>query len=332
MNKPAVYPADWMFRPELQLKLDEFGRRFLAEGDSWFTIGALNLPQVSNLLYQQQFGPSTVIISCAYPGDTLQQMGHNINDPYFDKLLRKKNFASYWEAIILSAGGNDLIDAAQHRAVNADGRPAPVGARVVLTPEGGAPVPPRGTRPERYLSDAGWDLLASYLRINLEDLVTRRDQGPSAGRPLFLHTYSPPVVRPSGTVGAAKGWLYPAMVDYGIPEADWQGVAALLFDGLRRLWLKAGQELPHVHVFDSATLVPVGPAQPGPTRGSGGRGDEIHPPPRGHPPGGRVAPPKRGPPRVSGDWDNEIHLTPGGYRKVGAVMGPWIDSVLATYP
>ena len=34
MNKPAVYPADWMFRPELQLKLDEFGRRFLAEGGS----------------------------------------------------------------------------------------------------------------------------------------------------------------------------------------------------------------------------------------------------------------------------------------------------------
>ncbi len=301
MNKPAVYPADWMFRPELQLKLDEFGRRFLAEGDSWFTIGALNLPQVSNLLYQQQFGPSTVIISCAYPGDTLQQMGHNINDPYFDKLLRKKNFASYWEAIILSAGGNDLIDAAQHRAVNADGSPAPLDARVLLTPEEAATVHPGVTGPERYLSDAGWDLLASYLRINLEDLVTRRDQGPSAGRPLFLHTYSPPVVRPSGTVGAAKGWLYPAMVDYGIPEADWQGVADLLFDRLRRLWLKAGQELPHVHVFDSATLVPVAPAKPGTTG-------------------------------VSGDWVNEIHLTPGGYRKVGAVMGPWIDSVLATYP
>jgi lysophospholipase L1-like esterase len=281
--------------------LSGYGRRLLAEGDSWFTIGALNLGQASNLLLEQDFTTRSVIVSCAYPGDTLQQMAKGVRDRDFDRLLRQPRFQRYWEAILLSAGGNDLIDAAQHRAVKADGSPAKVDERVLLTPAEAAVVNPGVSGPARFLSNPGWAKLAGYLNQCLADLVARRDQGISQGRPLILHTYSAPTVRPSGTVGASKGWLYPAMLDYGIPEADWQGVAGALFERLRQLWLQAAQTLPQVHVFDSASLVPLVPAAPG----SGG---------------------------VSGDWVNEIHLTPGGYQKLGARMGPWIEQLLGQYP
>lgn len=62
--KPLVYPADWLFR-DPALPLSEFGRRLLAEGDSWFTIGTLNLADESNLLFPLRFSKSTAIVSCA---------------------------------------------------------------------------------------------------------------------------------------------------------------------------------------------------------------------------------------------------------------------------
>jgi hypothetical protein len=56
-----------------------------------------------------------------------------------------------------------------------------------------------------------------------------------------------------------------------------------------------------VYVFDSAGLQTLVPASPG----TAGR---------------------------SGDWINEIHLTPTGYRKLGRVMGAFVDTVLSGYP
>ena len=68
--RPEVYAADLLDSNEPP-PLADFGRRLLAEGDSWFTIGSLNLLQTSNLLKELEFKTSTAIVSCAYPGDTL---------------------------------------------------------------------------------------------------------------------------------------------------------------------------------------------------------------------------------------------------------------------
>jgi hypothetical protein len=89
----------------------------------------------SNLLLNLRVTRSTAIISCAYPGDTLAHMVDHVNDPWFDRLLRHPNFASRWEGILLSAGGNDLIDAAQQRPRHRDGQPAAWDERLLLTPD-----------------------------------------------------------------------------------------------------------------------------------------------------------------------------------------------------
>lgn len=301
-----VYPVRALFDGTLP-PLSDYGRRLLAEGDSWFTLGTLKLAKASNLLIEQQFSSSTAIVTCAYPGDTLKHVVDGINDADFDLVLREPNFARWWEAILVSAGGNDLIDAAGQRALNADGSPAALEARLLLTPAEAAALNPGVAAPQRYISEAGWNQLAGYLRQNFGELVQRREQGPSAGRPIVVHTYSVPVVRPSGTVGAPEGWLYPAFRDYGIPEAERQAVATELFERLRQLLLgldsASGQPhaLAQFHTFDSARLVALNPSDPHSTGNSG-------------------------------DWINEIHPSRNGYRKIGKVMGAWIDTLLTTYP
>ena len=99
--------------------LEQFGYRFLAEGDSWFTIGSLNPAKNSNLLYELAFGHSACAVNCAYPGDTLQRMVTMAKGPAFRRLLVGRQ-ARYWDGILLSAGGNDLIDALGARAPGLD--------------------------------------------------------------------------------------------------------------------------------------------------------------------------------------------------------------------
>ena len=51
--------------------LSSYGKRFLAEGDSWFTIGSLHLLASANLLQEMAFTQRNVAVNCAAPGDKL---------------------------------------------------------------------------------------------------------------------------------------------------------------------------------------------------------------------------------------------------------------------
>lgn len=280
-----------------------FGRRFLAEGDSWFTLGTLTLGQMTNVLLELKFKQRNAVMSWAYPGDTLQHMVDGINDPDFDRALWNRtggNFASFWEAIILSAGGNDLIDAAQVPPV-IDGRPVQPDRRLLLTPAEAAATGTAG--PLGHISEPGWATLAGHLIANFRILVDRRSRGPSRDSPLIVHTYAVPAPRPVGAGPGSRGWLFPAMQAYGIALADMAPICTELFERLRAFLLGLDQAsgspnaLPQVHVFDSSQRVGIVPAVPGA-------------------------------PGASGDWINEIHLTAAGYRKFGPAFGQFIDDVV----
>jgi len=285
-------------------ELSAAGRRFLAEGDSWFTLGTLSLLQGTNVLLELQFKQKNAIMSWAYPGDTLQRMVDGINDVDFDRALWNRtggNFASFWEAIILSAGGNDLIAAAEVPAVLKN-KPVPDDKRLFLTAAEAAALPgPPG--PLRRISERGWKTLTDHLFANFEILLERKNLGPSQPSPLIIHTYAMPAARPSGAGASPRGWLFPAMEAYAITPADMQPVCTELFTRLRNFLLSLDQasgkpqSLNQVHVFDSAGLTSIVPATPGA-------------------------------PGTSGDWVNEIHLTAGGYRKMGPPFGKFIDDVV----
>lgn len=298
MVRPTVYPLASMNQdppPPLDGR-----RKFLAEGDSWATIGTLKPIQLSNLLFELRLSASTAIVNCAHPGDTLKHIVESIEHQAFNKLLYEKGFAHSWDAIVISAGGNDFIDAMQVPPATPKQK-----LRLLLRPDEIDPTSPQ--RPERYISESGWVTLINYLLTNFRTLIQRRDQGINSGRPIFLHTYARPTVRPSGATHASNGWLYPAFEAYQVPQDAWQEVSDLLFQRLRDFILDldsasgAANALPAVHVFDSAALTEIEPACPD-AKGK------------------------------SHDWVNEIHLTKAGFRKIGKKFGPWIDEVLETYP
>jgi hypothetical protein len=273
----------------------DFGFRFLAEGDSWFSVGTLNPLKNSNLLFELVFERSACAVNCASPGDTLKRMSQIGTDPNFVELLCGKR-AREWDAILLSCGGNDLIEAVQSPAVDAQGEPVPPELRLLLTEAEWGP-PELGA--QRYLSDAGWKTFCGYLQANFEHLVKLREKGPSKGKPLFIHGYAFPTPRPAGAGFGIGPWLLPSLQAYRLPPNDGIVVARELLTRLAALLAATAadtQRFPGIHFFDS-TVVPVDAALPDATG-------------------------------VSGDWVNEIHLTKAGYRKTGRAWGPAIELAL----
>lgn len=280
--------------------LSDYGWRLLAEGDSWFSITATGRYS-PNLLGELRLPRSTLIVNCAAPGHTLQRMVDRRADGACERLLRDRRQARHWDGVLLSAGGNDLIAAAATPLEDAEGTPIPASRRLLHTVD---EIDAR--QAGDWVSEAGWALLAEHLRRNLAAFVAWRDQGPSAGRPLLLHTYAVPVARPSGAGLALRGWLYPTLLRHGVSAAWQQAVTEYLFERLRQLLLGfdeasgGADATPGVHVFDSAGEVALQPASP----------DDAG---------------------SSGDWVNEIHLNASGYRKLGRAFGDWIGGVLARY-
>ncbi len=84
----------------------EYRYRLLAEGDSWFTLGGL---PTSNLLFSLAFPASTLIVNCAMPGDTIRHVAEIAANRELQAALSSR-FGFSWDAILLSGGGNDLID------------------------------------------------------------------------------------------------------------------------------------------------------------------------------------------------------------------------------
>jgi hypothetical protein len=284
--------------------LSSYGHRLLAEGDSWFTVSTLNPLATDNLLRHVALSQSTVAINCAYPGDTLRQIVEMAKDKTFARLVSHMTLGRAWAAVLMSAGGNDLIDAVSVPPSDAAGNPIPLQSRLLRSLlEVGS-----GATAAQYLSDAGWKTFEGYMTTNLQRLVSIRDSTPlNRHRPIFLHTYGVPTARPAGVASKPTGWLHPSLLMLGIPPALRQPVTAMLFEQFRQLMVSFDQgsgsarAQSHVHVYDSATKVPLvaaNAASPGP----------------------------------SGDWINEIHLTTAGYRKMGAGFGQWMDTVLAHYP
>jgi hypothetical protein len=291
-QRPTLLTYD-EYMSDMAPPMHEFSHQFLAEGDSWFSIGALNLLRSANLLFAFEFERSAVVVQCANPGDTLRRMSQTSRDPRFQRLLRGR-LARRWSAILFSGGGNDLIDACQV------GLQHPAAQRILLGPEewGDAAL-----GPARYLSEAGWATFSAYLKANLDALVALRERGPSAGRPIFMHTYAYPTPNDAGPGLGLKPWLRPALAAAQIPEADWPATAKLLIDRLAELLLACAADaarFPALHVFDSRQVA--------------------------------ITPAACGVAGESGDWLNEIHLNHSGCRKLTAGWAAQIEGVLARSP
>jgi hypothetical protein len=296
-------PHDAYNRPEGVIQnWDDFPVRFLAQGDSWFSIGAMPPWATSNILSQIVLGFPASVINCAYPGRRLAHMVDWKRDTGFSNLLAGK-FAFQWHGILLSGGGNDLISAASVLPRHPDGTPVEANARLLLKRTEWGP----GSRgAARYISEPGWATFAAHLPAQFKDVIALRDRGINKNIPLFCHTYDYPLPRdaPASALFRMGPWLYPSFLAYEIPPADWLGTVKELIMRLAALLrgtvddINTGRDR-RIYLIDSRDSLIV--AEPRSTR-------------------------------ESNDWENEIHPTAGGYGKLAAHWRPIIEAQVQTSP
>jgi hypothetical protein len=244
---------------------DQFGLHLLAQGDSWFSIGAVPPWQTTRVLDELEMVPSTVIVNCAQPGGKLARMVDTTASRLFTREL-KGRLARAYHAILFSGGGNDLIEAA--------GSPADASPdkRLLRTPaERGA-----GATAAQHVSEPGWRTFDAHIGAVFHRLIDARDSGINRGKPLLLHNYAKVVPRPAGAGFGAGPWLLPPLQRYAVAADMLVPVSDELIARLSRLLARLVSERPNVHLVDTLTLAGVVPAQPGSGGSSGDWINEIH--------------------------------------------------------
>jgi len=233
------------FRPSIETWQDYIGNQgfpsfpdynLVAEGDSWFTISGL---PAYNLLFELRFRKQTRIVSCALPGDTIKNMSEIAKNPQLRAAW--SDGGGRWDAILLSGGGNDLIDAAD----------------AILLPKARRTANPQG--PRDYCDGPLLDTLIEEIQDGYRRIADARDVPGAAARgaPILTHAYdyATPRNAPARLVfGRIGPWLFRALKDCGIPSPAWVPVADYLTDALADgiLALGSGRNaIPAFHVADT---------------------------------------------------------------------------------
>jgi len=232
----------------------------LAEGDSWFTISGF---PAYNLLFELRFRKATQIVSCALPGDTIKHMAQIASNHSLRLALSTPG--KRWDVLLLSGGGNDLIDAADE----------------ILLPRGRRPTNPQG--PADFCDMPVLRALVQSVQDGYRRIAALRDLPGAAGQgtPILTHTYdyATPRKAPARFLFAKLGpWLQPALSLREVPEGDWARVSDFLTDSLADgiLALAAGPAaIPGFQVVDTRrTLLRANPGDGGNSRDWQ---NEIHP-------------------------------------------------------
>jgi len=247
-------------------------QRIIAEGDSWFTIGGLQLqyPWFSNILYTLRFSESkTLILNLAEPGDTVKNISSMVrNDNFRFALQAHRNHK--WQAILLSAGGNDLIDGVGGFLLNKQQRESQNTTNSHQT--------------EHYINLNKFNALLNKIASNYRLLADMRG---NSEIPIVVHTYDYPTPNNSPSrffnVGLLGPWLFTAMEKADIPNNKRVAVTDYLFEKLADtiLNLKKGtNKIQNFHVVDTRGLLKR--ASFGSTGESGDWLNEIHPNKKGY--------------------------------------------------
>jgi hypothetical protein len=271
--------------------IGDYGQRFLAQGDSWFSIGAIPPFNTTNVLEQLRLARWAVAVNCAVPGAVLRRMVDSVKAPNFANLL-SGNVAWQWSAILVSGGGNDLIEAI--------GAPpsAARDKRLLLTPA------ERGVAGDAasYLSDEGWQTFSTYLGAVFAGLLDLRDKGINRQTPLLLHNYALLRPRPASAGLNFGPWLQPALVAFQVPGDVWLAIGELLMK-------KLGQLLADLAAQRALSNPGMGAIQIIDTQAA------------------HLVLADEGSSGASGDWANEIHPTRDGYAKVAAKWAEALDAL-----
>ncbi|MBX3587815.1 MAG: SGNH/GDSL hydrolase family protein [Ramlibacter sp.] len=266
MASEVVRGIDFPAALDAGLAPEQFHRRFLVEGDSWMDRSSLWQPSLPDSLaahYNLHPGQGNVLlVSIARFGDTIDNMGRTESGEF--GLWLQTSFNQWkFDGVLLSGGGNDIIDAAR------DPQPGEGILRSFAT--GPAPA----SAQDCINLDALGDLVAQRMDPGFLKLYDAVQDSPCKNIPIFLNDYDFPTPRNAPATQGGKSWLYEAFVKNSIPPAMWQELTDLIFIHLQMTIASWTQGRPTVRLVPtSGTLVP---AEPGTTGSSNDWLNEIHP-------------------------------------------------------
>lgn len=262
MQSLVMYSNEFSGHLNNGLAPERFKYRILVEGDSWMDRSAMvHTSLLQSLAPEMDDGGEAVLfINLAIFGDTMRRMGQKKRD--FVQWVRT-DFGWKFDAILLSAGGNDFIDAARDPAPgeglleNLAGKPAPAQGRDCLRPA------------------AVKDLVDQWLDPNFSMLYDAVQASRHQGIPIFLNSYDTPTARNAPAFQNGRAWLYESYVKNSIPPALWPDLTAELFGEVQAAVGGWATGRPNVHVVPTnGTLIP---ATPGTTGVDHDWQNEIHP-------------------------------------------------------
>ena len=242
-----------------------FDHYILCEGDSWMdrsSLAQLSLPWALSRSFRGRRGHRALFINLARFGDTLRGISETARDGLLSQWLDTQGLPFGFDAMLLSGGGNDFIDAALS-----------TGADAILNDVGGMDRP---TADDCYDADRVADLVVKKLDPafgRLYDVVRGSRQ---SSLPMLLNMYSVPVPRHAPAYPGGKAWLARAYDAKGIPPSLWPEVTERLFIDVATTvkgWAD-GRTGVHLVPTDSVGLVP---ARAGSAGSSGDWLNEIHP-------------------------------------------------------
>ncbi len=263
MSFTVIHGDDFDRYLDQGLAPEQFDYRFLVEGDSWMDRSAATSASLPAYLAQalEAGGKDVLIINLALFGDTMRRIGECLNDRFHQWV----NTAFIWkfDAILLSAGGNDVIDAARD--------PDP-GTGILKDLQG---LPPPASVAGCLNTDAVATLIADYLDPNFAKLYDAVQASRHANVPIFLNNYDTPVARDAPAYKGGRSWLYEAYTKNHIPAGLWQDLTAQLFTDLQATIAGWALGRPSIHVVPTHGVLT--PAGAGTTGSNGDWLNEIHP-------------------------------------------------------
>ena len=247
----------------------------LCEGDSWFDIYTPAPLHEPNLLDAIRTPRSALLVDIAHVGDAAKEMATGTQASYLLALLNEFKF----DALLLSAGGNDLKNAFKEayiaKVVHAKTKSSPPAHVKAMTSK-------PAVADELFREVVGY--IGTWIGLS-------RGSKLNQDTPVVLHGYDYLQPRPACAKVFVNGpcasgpWIYPILSADKKTDDEMRIIAKDVIDAFNRWLTTLIKPLPGVHLLD--------------TRGTL-----------------TLAAPKST--KVSNDWMDEIHATPDGWGKLAA--------------
>ena len=264
MSSIVMYGNEYFGQIDNGLTPAHFKYRFLVEGDSWMDRSSMFHASLLQCLAPEfdAAHEDVMFVNVAMFGDTMRRMGSQAKEDFSSWL--NDDLGWTFDAVLLSASGNDFIDAARD----------PAAGLGILRDFNQQPQPTSGH--DCIDRNAVGELVTRWLDPNFKRFYeVVRNSRFHADTPIFLNNYDTPTARNAPAFRGGKAWLYEAFKKNNIPQSMWPDATDSIFNDVQTT--VAGWTVGRHKVFTVPTDGVLTPSAPNTTGSNADWLNEIHP-------------------------------------------------------